>query len=145
MSKGINISDALNEWLGNGERGTSSEFIVQHLTGLRAPGRWGICAPSDPDDLRRCRLLLEAVPELAPRIGEMASASGVWAELVEIWDALCATMDSEAPGWRTGHGGNCPKTFRMMRDAETRGRLRDGWVQESPNCWHLPESARRAQ
>ncbi len=140
MSNGIAISDALNHWLGNGERGTSSESIVQHLTGILVARRWGICAPCDPDDLRRCRLLLEAVPELAPRFGEMASASGVWAELVEIWDDLCATMDREAPAWRT-HGGNCSKTFRMMQDAETRGRLRDGWVQESPSRWRMPRTA----
>jgi hypothetical protein len=46
----------------------------------------------------------------------------IWGTLVEHWDALCATMDEEAPEWRNGKstagalGGTAPKTWEMMDD-----------------------------
>jgi hypothetical protein len=72
-------------------------------------------ARQDPDDLRRCRLLLEQVPELTPRLGEMATVSRVWEVLVARWDEICATMDGECPDWRTSNG-SAPGTFSMMEE-----------------------------
>lgn len=73
-----------------------------------------IAHPHDPDDFARCRKLLEAVPELAPRLNEMKAASSVWASLVEAWDELCRLMDEEAPEWREGKGSS-PKTYARMK------------------------------
>lgn len=57
----------LVRWLAIGQRGRSSDAIVNHLTGALggedAEDRFAF--PHDPDDLRRCRLLLEQVPSLA--------------------------------------------------------------------------------
>ena len=90
--------------------------MFQHLTGVVAlRDGWRGSHPHDPDDLNRCRKLLELVPELRPRIGEMASFSPEWGRLVARWDELCALMDEEAPRWREGVG-RTPRTYELMQN-----------------------------
>lgn len=92
------ISGAAVVWLSQGERGLSSETMFQHLTGVRClPDGWQSgfpWVPSDTADMRRCRLLLQQVPDLVPLFPKMAEASPKWAALVRDWDAICAAMDS---------------------------------------------------
>lgn len=96
------------EWLATGEHGMSSATIFYRLTGVRPnilrDDDDPVSHPFDPDDLRRCRLLLEQAPSLQARLGEMRVASPIWAALVDAWDDLCATMDAECPQWRGGRG-----------------------------------------
>lgn len=110
------ISEAAIHWLANGERGLSSETIFETLTGIDCKRDiWGGGRkdyPLDPDDLRRCVRLLQRVPELAPRIGEMRAVSPVWARLVAAWDELTALLEREAPGNR----GCAPKCYARMRE-----------------------------
>lgn len=106
-------------WLACGQRGLSSESIFQYLTGIQVlKDHWQSefpRTPSDPDDMRRCRLLLEQVPELEPLFRKrMASASKDWAALVQRWDEICAVMDKESPQWRDGKG-SAPETYRLMK------------------------------
>ena len=103
-------------WLATGERGLSSEAIFQHMTGvpLARTACDAYAHPSDPADLRRCMLLLEAVPAFAARLGEMSEVSEIWARLVAAWPELCATMDAESPNWRSG-GGWAHRTYEKMR------------------------------
>lgn len=106
-------------WLASGQRGLSSESIFQHLTGIQVlKDRWQSefpRTPSDPDDMRRCRLLLEQVPELEPLFRRrMASASKPRAALVQRWDEICTCMDTETPEWRDGKG-RAPETYRLMK------------------------------
>lgn len=93
-------------WLAWGERGKSSEAIFQRMSGVLAPrgDTENKSYPRDAADLARCRKLLEAVPEFAPRIGVMADVSLEWSYLVEQWDELASMMDAEAPDWRLGSG-----------------------------------------
>lgn len=105
---------ALVRWLAGGERGMSSDTIVQHLTGLPALAGADPCEPSDPGDLKRCRALLELVPELVEHFPRMREVSPEWARLCDHWDALCSLMDEEAPNWRDGQNG-CPRTSALMR------------------------------
>lgn len=107
------IPPAAIHWLRAGERGISSETIFARMTGV--PVGQSTWAPSDPADLRRCRLLLEAVPSFAARIQEMADVGRGWGLLVPHWDRLCALMDEEAPDWRNGVG-EAPKTFALMNE-----------------------------
>ena len=109
------LSPEATAWLAGGERGVSSNTMFEYLTGVKATRGWGRSHPHDPGDFRRCRLLLERVPELVPLLPRMAEVSPVWAALVAGWDSLCATMDAECPYWRTGRGGSAPKTYEMMR------------------------------
>lgn len=109
------LSPEAIEWLATGQRGMSAEAIFTHLTGIRLRSD-GKCHahPHDQADLRRCRLLLEAVPELQGRIGEMALLSKEWADLAGAWDDLCAQMDTETPDWRD-RAGRAPRTYEMMK------------------------------
>lgn len=105
---------SLVEWLAGGERGTSSNTIVQHITNLPALAGDDPDFPYDPSDLKRCRQLFDQVPELVPLFDRMRTCSPEWEWLVENWAELCALMDEEAPNWRNGQGG-CPKTYARMR------------------------------
>ncbi len=112
------ISQSLAMWLGCGERGVSSNTIVRHLTGLDTLGGFSGSHPLDPDDLRRCALLLEACPELAAKFDRMRTASPEWAALVDTWATLVQTMDEEVPNWRAPRArGNAPATYRLMQRA----------------------------
>lgn len=109
--KGLTIT--AKEWLALGRHGVSSKTIFQRLTGLTLTENE--CHPRDPADFGRCRLLLEAVPEFLPRLGELSGLSPVWAGLVSGWDDLCALMDSEMPSWREGRGA-APQTYKRMKE-----------------------------
>ena len=115
------MSEAATRWLASGKRGISSNTIFTHLTGIDALDGWHRDHPYDPADFRRCRLLLEQVPELVPLFPKMAEVSPQWAALVEQWDVICSTMDEEAPAWREGRGQMCPKTYNLISRAIGRG------------------------
>lgn len=105
------LSPAAAEWWAIGKHGMSSEAMFYRFTGV---GKQSKSAPSDPDDFKRCRLLLEQVPEFIPLLPNMAVVSTVWAALVAHWDDLVTLMDSEVPDWREGRG-NAPKTYQLMK------------------------------
>lgn len=110
------LSEAAARWLAHGERGVSSNTLFTHLTGIDALRDWHKDHPYDPADLRRCRLLLEQVPELVPLFHKMSEVSKEWAALVKNWDTICATMDEEAPNWRT-KGERAAKTYELIKQA----------------------------
>lgn len=101
-------------WLANGRRGISSNSIVQHLTGIPALRDWHIDIPHDPDDLDRCLQLLDAVPLLRPLMPQMATASPLWAALIERWDEIEASHLEEV-GLRWTKAERAPKTYALMR------------------------------
>lgn len=86
------LSDAAVKWLATGERGLSSDVMFEVLTG-EPRGLQSSAHPHDPDDFRRCRLLLEQVPEL--QLDDMKQVSPQWANLVAVWPQICAAMDQE--------------------------------------------------
>lgn len=107
---------ALMRWLATGARGSSSNALVAFLADM--PNEVDAfdrkAHPLDPDDLNRCRKLLEQVPSLQTPFRERAGKiSAVWGLLVPAWDELCSMMDAEAPEWREGRG-SAPKTFKRM-------------------------------
>ena len=105
------ISDNLNNWLANGDRGISSEAIASHLTGINfVSGHWFSTHPVDPSDFGRCMELLDAVPEFRPRLKEMAEVSPIWAGLVECWDELERLYREEVST------GKAPKLYDRMQE-----------------------------
>lgn len=100
------------EWLRSGERGLSSEAIFLHLTGLDV-GEEGDRRPYplDPADLRRCVLLLDAVPEFAARLDEMRTASTTWSRLVDVWPELVAMLREEMAA-----GDKAPRTYDRIQE-----------------------------
>jgi hypothetical protein len=107
------------QWLATGERGLSSEALFTRLSGLNAVrGDSDKAAyPRDPSDLRRCRLMLEAVPELDWNLPHARDLSPVWARLIDGWDELELTMDEETPNWRDPKRyASAPRTYALMQD-----------------------------
>jgi DNA-directed RNA polymerase subunit RPC12/RpoP len=94
-------------WLDHGEHGTSSKTIFYVLSGGSMP-RWP-SVPLDPDDFRRCRLLLAAVPAWRQELHKVAERFPEWGPLVREWNHLDALFDEEASS------GTAPKMYRRMK------------------------------
>lgn len=116
MSEGA-VKSAILAWLSEGETGLSSKSLARETAGLPHPdkGYWrGIAAPSDPDDLRRCRLLIEAVPEARKAVDSLGTKDRRWAGLAKRWDEINELFEQEAAGgWKNP---NHP-TYRAMKEA----------------------------
>lgn len=115
------LSSEAVEWLMSGERGLSSRAIFDWLLSRRMDRQWGAAYPVDPDDFRRCELLLREVPELRPRLSEMADLRPEWAALVEHWGEIVALMEEEAPlAFERGArlSVRCPRAYRLMSEIE---------------------------
>lgn len=109
------LHDQVMEWLAFGERGSSSETMAFTFLGRGAP-RWS-SAPSDPDDLRRCLLLLQAAPEARKHMDKLRSLSKTWERLVDRWDDLEGTFLSETGGTlKPPFGTRCHKTYSLMKE-----------------------------
>ena len=81
------------EWTYTARTGLSSEAIAYTTTtGTPQNPRHH---PHDPDDLRRCLLLLERIPAAAKALPILAEASPHWGVLVEHWDALDKSLRAE--------------------------------------------------
>lgn len=116
------LSPGAQRWLACGERGASSEALFSRLTGVNCTRgyRDGVAKadhPYDPADFRRCRLMLEACPELEARLNDAAGMSKEWAALIQAWGTLCDTLDAECPGWRNPYAGSAPKTYSLIKRA----------------------------
>lgn len=139
VTSGVNLSEALRRWLGSGERGISSNCIVEHLTGVPALGSRSAFGhhPHDGDDLRRCMLLLEAVPELRSEMPRMASASKEWAALVPHWEELIDLLKRELKR----EPGTCGRTYQRMR--QLLSPVDGGALYETDGDWEAFEQRRR--
>ena len=107
-------------WFVAGEHGTSSVVMFCWITRVQHNYLDGMpfskCRnhPSDPADFRRCRLLVEASPEVAAAFRTvMPTVSPVWSDLIAHWDELCEVMDAECPDWKTAEG-IAPRTYELM-------------------------------
>jgi hypothetical protein len=100
-------------WLATGERCTASETIFTFATGVDALSDWGPGFPTNLEEFRRCRLLLEQCPELRSCLPRVANASREWAEIVNFWDDICVLQDVEDPSWRE-HAGKAPQARAML-------------------------------
>ncbi len=78
---------ALLKWaLGRGA-GASAKCMARHFMGMESDGSY----PHDGGDFNRCEGLLNDVPELRDRLGEMAEVNRYWSALVPRWDEIRET------------------------------------------------------
>lgn len=111
----IELRAAILSWLAVGETGESSKAIAFKMIG-QGYSRGFPTHPRDPDDLNRCLKLLEAVPQIRPRLTEMREVSPEWAALVDQWDEIEASFLEEAgPNWSKARSAK--RTYDMMRRA----------------------------
>ena len=123
------VVDLILDWFHSGERGQSSEALA--VAGLmrhgdeRVQAEWAdhaayrACAhPHDPDDLRRCLLLIRHVPVLRQEVDALAEESAHWAALARHWDELRAQISQEVCPSRwlePPEGAQAPETYRRMK------------------------------
>jgi hypothetical protein len=81
-------------WLDNGERGISSETMFQCLSGKIISNDKG-CHPHDPDDFKRCYMLLKAIPEWKDDLHKLKDLSIEWSNLVDNWDKLTEMLEEQ--------------------------------------------------
>ncbi|MDC6536570.1 hypothetical protein LN429_15805 [Pseudomonas syringae] len=113
LDKTLSLDDRARRWIVDGRVGMSSKAIWAHMTGTPSEC---MSAPSDPDDLNRCLLLLDLIPEWTARMGEMATHGNEWQALSPIWTDLASTFIAEA-GLDWCKGKSAPKTYQMMKSA----------------------------
>ena len=100
------------QWFASGEKGISSECIASIICGFEP--KWND-TPSDPDDFKRCLLLLNDIPELREHLYMMRSVSTDWDKLMNHWDDIEESFMSEVPEWLYGDYRNgAPKTYALM-------------------------------
>jgi hypothetical protein len=77
----------LTEWALRPDTGASARCIARHLNGVANDGAY----PHDGDDFGRCERLMDAVPGVRERIGEMAEVNAYWAALAPRWEEIRAS------------------------------------------------------
>lgn len=105
----MTTKDKVLNWYLTGQIGASSRAMATHLCGAPCDGSY----PHDPDDLNRCLLFLDAVPEARTELPRMAEVNKRWAALIEKWDEIEASFLAEA-GLNWCHSNSAPNTFRLM-------------------------------
>ena len=107
-------------WLAQGETGLSSKAMFTIFTGVNAMGRWGSPEsnyPHDPDDFKRCELLLRAVPEFRSQMYIIRALGGPWEALADNWGKIVDLLNKEIPGiFKNDHAhGRAPETYELMK------------------------------
>ncbi len=107
-----NARDRALEWMINGQVGKSSLEIIR--TALTGEGGHHPRHPLDPDDLRRCLLLLEKVPEATAALPLLAKASETWGRYVPEWKRLESLLREETGDIRNPKTSKAPRTHQAM-------------------------------
>lgn len=79
-------------WLIEGEVGTSSRTMWLALMGMidepRRLDGFNLGVPHDPDDFRRCLLLIRNIPEFREKLSEVSKAFPAWEPYIREWEKL---------------------------------------------------------
>ena len=108
------LERAVLDWTYTAKTGLSSEAIA--YTAVKGTPHNLFNHPHDPDDLRRCLLLIERIPATAKALPTLAEASPFWDAIAGAWDTLSASLreewsaDLSNPEWQ-----HAAKTYEAMR------------------------------
>ena len=108
----ISIEKRALWWLLNGETGTSSKTICATMLGMIYAAKDSIyyCYPLDPSDFRRCKLLLDLIPEWRTELSRVAQEFPGWGALVAHWGELESLYDEEC------HKKSAPKLYKRIQE-----------------------------
>ncbi len=95
-------------WKCNGEHGTSSISIFYAFTGDMLESE-NHDIPHDPDDFRRCKQLLDLMPEWRSRLNGLMGLGRYWLPFIEAWNAMEKLYIEELPT------GRAPKLYALMQ------------------------------
>lgn len=105
------IQTKVLNWIATGRVGASSKAMAMAACGLPNDGSY----PHDPDDLNRCLLLLEAVPDVRDHFDKIAALGVVWSRLIGRWaDIEASFLDEVGLNWNKAQ--DAPKTYALMRE-----------------------------
>ncbi len=84
-------------WSLNGEHGLSSKTIFNRLCmpPVKHLPLTNETHPSDPDDFRRCYLLLKSVPQWKDKLYKLKNLNNPWDKLIENWDKLTELLEEQ--------------------------------------------------
>lgn len=105
------MQDNIIQWFATGRVGLSSKAMAVCIAGLN---RGCSDHPHDPDDLNRCLLFLEAVPEARYHLHKVKKLSPVWSSLIDRWDEIEQSFLNEV-GLDWCNGKRAPKTYELMK------------------------------
>lgn len=103
------IEHRIRWWRDYGERGISSNTIFSAFMGYRMVDA---CYPFDPDDFRRCKQLLDLIPEWRSDLGKVSTAYPWFAPMIEAWDEIESLFVEEV-----SKGRIAPKCYERMQVA----------------------------
>lgn len=104
------IQSKVLNWIATGRVGSSSKAMAMAACGMPSSGSY----PSDPDDLNRCLLMLEAVPEVREQFDKIAALGVVWGRLIAQWDEIeNSFLDEAGRDWCKAR--SAPKTYALMK------------------------------
>lgn len=107
------IQTKVLNWIATGRVGASSKAMAMAACGLPNDGSY----PHDPDDLNRCLLLLESVPDVRDHFEKIAALGVVWERLIGRWaDIEASFLDEVGLNWSKAQAA--PKTYALMRDVK---------------------------
>lgn len=104
------MKNEILKWFATGHVGDSSRAMACCIAGLSG----GVAHPSDPEDLNRCLLFLESVPEAREHMGKLRGLSPTWAKLVDRWPEVEKSFLDEV-GLNWCKGGHAKKTYALMK------------------------------
>lgn len=82
-------------WLSYGEHGISSMTMLKSLRDDKSMFVSIESYPHDPDDFRRCYLLLKAIPSFKYKLDRLKQLNPVWSKLVDNWDKLTLMLEEQ--------------------------------------------------
>lgn len=100
MHDSITLSQQTLTYLLTGDLDDACRAIALHTQGVKLSDWLRAHHPTNIESIRRCRLLLEASPEILSNFDAMADVSPTWAAIVTAWSKICILMDGECPNWR---------------------------------------------
>ncbi len=99
-------------WFATGHVGLSSKAMASAVAGIDNCKK---DHPSDPDDLNRCLLFLNSVPEAREHLDRVAALSDYWQALIARFDEIEETFLKEA-GFDWSKSRRAPKTYKLMKE-----------------------------
>lgn len=106
------MQDKILTWFATGRVGASSKAMAIAVSGIASNEK---LHPSDPDDLNRCLLFLEAVPEARNHLDKVAALSDYWKALIHRFDEIEQTFLEEV-GLNWSKGNSAPRTYNLMKE-----------------------------
>lgn len=113
------------QWVRTGERDQATDTLFDLAFRLNMVGPDQRVAPINMHDLRRSMLMIESIPAGRVRLQEIRDFGGTpfhrhaMLGIIEQWDQLKASLESEAPNWRSpdfwGGYPKLPKTVAALQ------------------------------